>query len=348
MTNVWNNTTVTIWKSCAWLFLAVLVAGTSSAQNTNEPAAPAATEKRVLFSTAMTERQANDIIDIQLMDDETLVFDKAETYTLFDIGLKKPKKLVITAKRAVIEQSVTIRSFDLEKDTQRPLPVKAFDGPAATGTHGGDGGNCNAGGNGDPGVQGTDGSQGTDGFSASLLLLDIKELQGSGTLTILNTGSKGGQGQGGQVGGAGGTAGRGGNAVDHLLDCACGPAIAGQPGPAGAGGRGGKGGIGGNAQTVLLTANLKSLVDGGKLVKVDVSGGPGGDPGAGAAGGTGGFGNEGGSGSANCNAGAQGSANGPGRTTEIAGNLGQGDKGKSAQIRTLDKSHWDSPIAPAK
>jgi hypothetical protein len=298
----------------------------------------------VNFSSAFIERQANDIINIQLMDDETLVFDKAETYTLFDVGLQKPKKLVITAKRVIMEQSVTIRSFDLESDTERPLPVKAFDSPAATGTHGPDGSNCNAGGNGGPGTPGLDGAEGTKGFPASLVLLDIKEIQGGGTLTILNTGGMGGQGQAGQVGGAGGTAGRGGDAVDHMFDCACGPAIAGQPGPAALGGKGGKGGTGGDAQTVMLAASLKPLLDAGKLT-VNVSEGPGGNPGAGAPGGTGGSGNQGGSGSAHCNGGAHGSSNGPARSGEVQGDLGNGEKGKSATIRYLDKSHWDSPAS---
>ena len=336
-------------KIATWRILAVvLFAQSLIAQDTTLLPTQSAPEKRVLFSTVFTERQANDIINIQLMDDETLVFDKAETYTLFDIGLSKPKKLVITAKRAVLEQPVIIRSFDVESESQRPLQKKAFDAPAAQGPHGKDGPNCSPGGNGDPGTPGSDGSTGLDGYPASLVLIDIKELEGAGTLTILNTGGRGGQGQAGQVGGTGGTAGRGGDAVDHMFDCACGPQNAGQPGPAGPGGRGGKGGTGGKAQTVMLSTDLKSLVDEGKVLKVDVSGGPGGHAGAGAAGGVGGFGNQAGSGSVYCSGGGVGSANGPGRTTEIAGDLGEGDKGTSAQIRYLEMSHWDSPPAVVK
>ncbi len=100
--------------------------------------------------------------------------------------------------------------------------------------------------------------------------------------------------------------------------------------------------MGGPAQTVILSAALKPILNEGKLLKIDLSGGPGGPQGNGAAGGMGGFGNEAGSGSTHCGGGGVGSAKGPNRTGEVNGSLGSGDPGQSAQVRYLDKSHWDT------
>jgi len=264
----------------------------------------------VSFQAAFNAAAGQDVVTITVPDEDVLVLDAGAYYT-------QGRRIVVSAAKARLVGDVRIGFYPPDS---RP-PAKS--GVAGTGGGGSRGQDRNCGGrsgcNGTQGAQGAVGAQGDMGAAGSTALLDIRELTGDGTLTVLAAGQGGGKGQ---KGGKGGTGGGGGNGAERScggafgLDTRAGPGNGGNGGPGGIGGVGGQGGTGGSGGQITVSADLVAQINSGKVV-VDLNpatGGSGGDPGdagePGAAGGMGGGNSCGGGGSSGVSggSGSQGTA----------------------------------------
>lgn len=188
------------------------------------------------------------------------------------------------------------------------------------------------GGDGAGGTAGSDGHSGNPGYpglDAPTVYLFAGDIEGSPLIVELQ-GKDGGSGGTGQDGGDGGPGRSGSQGLSSVFDCKAGGGNGGNGGQGGTGGKGGPGGRGGNGGTFVVfssSATLsKALAEGAPVIKVQATGGKGGQGGLGGNGGAGGPPGGGGPGSGLCHGGAPGVPGPPGKPGPV------GDSGRDGVI----------------